>query len=81
MRQLATVLQKAVIRTKMSLGNEHLSLNKLLHDLVRFPSLGEGQSSLVSLVNTCTSDSTVAVISRVLSDGTEVQQAGRETYW
>lgn len=81
MRQLATVLQKAVIQTRISLGNEQLNLNKLLHDLVRFPSLGEGQSSLMSLVNTCTSDSTVAVINRVLSEGTDMQQARREMYW
>jgi hypothetical protein len=65
----------------MSLGNEQLSLNKLMHDLVRFPSLGEGQSSIMSLVNTCTSDSTVAIVNRVLSDGTEMQQARREMYW
>jgi hypothetical protein len=81
MRHLATVLQKKIIQTRMSLGNEQLSLDKLLRDLVRFPSLGEGQRSLVSLVNTCTSDSTVAVISRVLSDGPELQQARRKTYW
>jgi hypothetical protein len=81
MRQLATILQKKVMRTRLSLGNEQLNLDILLYDLVRFPSVGEGQSSLVSLVNTCTSESTVALINRVLSDRTAVEQARTETYW
>jgi hypothetical protein len=83
LHQLATILQKKVILTKLSLGcdrNEQPNLNKLLHDLVRFPSLGEGQASLLSLVDTCTSDITASVVKKVLADGTEGEQCRKETY-
>jgi hypothetical protein len=61
-------------------GSEQLNLNKLLRDLVRFPSLGEGQVSLLSLVDNCTSDVTVSVVKKVLADETEGEKFRKETY-
>jgi hypothetical protein len=61
-------------------GSEQLNLNKLLCDLVRFPSLGEGQPSLLSLVDTCTSDFAVFVVKKVLAVETEGEKLRKETY-
>jgi hypothetical protein len=85
MHQLATLLQKEVIQTKISLGHavgcERINLNKLMHDLVRFPYVGEGQSCVVSTVDTWTSDVTLDVLKRVVTDQTEAQQCRKETFW
>jgi hypothetical protein len=83
MHQLATILHKKIIQTRVSLGhagNEWPNLNKLLHDLIRFPTLGEGQASLVSLVDTCTSNVIVAVVNKVFAVGTEMEQLRKELY-
>lgn len=72
------------MKIKISLGHdgcERISVNKLMLDLVRFPYLGEGQSCVVSLVDTWTSDVTVDVVKRVVTDQTEAEQCRKETFW
>jgi hypothetical protein len=84
MHQLATLLQKEVVQTKVSLGHvgcEGINLNKLMRDLVRFPYVGEGQSCVVSLVDSWTSDVTVDVLKKVVTDQTDTQQCRKETFW
>lgn len=85
MHQLATLLQKEVVQTKMSLGRvvgcEQINLNKLMRDLVRFPYVGDGQSCVVSIVDTWTSDVTLDLVKEAVTDQTEAQQCRKETFW
>ena len=69
----------------MSLGHvvgcEQINLNKLMRDLVRFPYVGDGQSCIVSVVDTCTSDVILGMVKEVVTDQTEAQQCRKETFW
>jgi hypothetical protein len=78
------LLQKEVIQTKMSLGlvgREQINLNKLMRDLVRFPYVGEGQSCVMSIVDTCTLACTLVLAKEVVTDQAAEQQCRKETFW
>ena len=78
MQELATVLQKQVIQVKVT--HKEGIVDKLLHNLVCFPTLGSNQESLVSLVNTCTSSETFSIVSNALSDDCNSEQLKKEMF-
>lgn len=69
----------------MSLGHvvgcEEINLNKLMRDLVHFPYVGDGQSCVVSIVDTWTSDVTLDLVKEAVTDQTEAQPCRTETFW
>jgi hypothetical protein len=52
-----------------------------MRDLVRFPCVGDGQSCVVSIVDTWTSDVTLDLVKKAVTDQTEAQQCRKETFW